>query len=171
MLRKITPNWGVGGCIFWCARGPRPGPGPGSRGPGLALEPGSPRAHQKNAATKPSIRGDFSQHWEIFLNIEKNNADHALKLSIKGILRLTRHSQHWGFLWFVACIYSSRKNPIKETPIQETPRELYDKLTIKNIKSHTNVKISARSIYLGLTVGWILNIVWFSICYTLFIDI
>ena len=60
--------------------------GPGTQVPGLV-----PWSRLPGLA---SIRGDFSQHWEIFLNIEKNTADYALKLSIKGILRLTRHSQH-----------------------------------------------------------------------------
>ena len=80
---------------------PGPGRGRGTWGQGRA----GARARTKKCSHQPSIRGDFSQHWETFLNIEKNTADYALKLSIKGILRLTRHSQHWGFS-FVYCLYS-----------------------------------------------------------------
>ena len=130
IVDDFPSRWWVGGCIFLVrARGPGFEGQAGAAGPRAKARPGLARA-PKNAATNPSIRGDFSQHWEIFLNIEKNNADYALKLSIKGILRLTRYCQRWGFS-FASCLYlwnvSSRKNPIKETPIQDTPQELYER--------------------------------------------
>ena len=71
-------RWWVGGCIFWCARGPRPGPGPGSRGPGLALEPGSPRAHQKNAATNPPPRREIIDDSSIFGQSFNHTPNHNL---------------------------------------------------------------------------------------------
>ena len=75
-------RWWVGGCIFWCARGPRPGPGPGSRGPGLALEPGSPRAHQKNAATNPPPRREIIDDSSIFGQSFNHTPNHNLNHKI-----------------------------------------------------------------------------------------
>ena len=77
--------------------GARAGPGlalvPRPRGPGLALEPGSPRAHQKNAATNPPPRREIIDDSSIFGQSFNHTPNHNLNHNSNHNLKL------WFILW------------------------------------------------------------------------